>query len=196
MVFDDWKEPSEKVVKHFTEVFDISNYKTETELRRLFAENPTDENIRRRVNRLSAIYGTRISMPDQEAISAYIFDEDIVGNAKAGDPDVVKNLAFNEERGYDRCLSFASKFCSFCNPCAYPIYDSLVLEALLELNRIHSFDSAYDERERNQIKYNYDYERFCQLIEKFRNHEPFGLGNCTLREIDKFLWITGKGLVD
>ncbi|MCR4676861.1 MAG: hypothetical protein K5634_06500 [Sphaerochaetaceae bacterium] len=196
MTFEDWVIPCEKTVKYFANVFDIANYKTENELIALFSEVPTAENIKRRVNRLSAIYGTRISKPDQDTISDFIFSDGIVGKAKTGELDVVNRLAFNGERKYRKCLSFASKFCSFCNPDLYPIYDSLVLESLLQLNKKEPFDSTYDEKERNQIKYYYNYKRFCELIDNFRKYTAFGLGNCTLRELDKYLWIAGKGLED
>ena len=119
-----------------------------------------------------------------------------MADAVTGKDGVVERIGQNENDGYNHCLSFASKFCSFCNPDVYPIYDSIVLEVLLKLNDIYKFDSDYTERERNRIKSHYDYARFCKLIEGFRHFEDFGLDNCSLREIDKFLWIAGKGLVD
>lgn len=194
ITYDDWIQLNETVVKHFTNVFDIAYHKTETELQKLFAETPSEMNIRNRVKRLNAVYGTRISEPDQVKIAAFIKKENIVGLALSGDYDAVEKLALDENRGFNRCLSFASKFCSFCNPDVYPIYDSLVLEALLGLNRIKTFDYSYDEKEKNRIKNEFDYSRFRRLIEKFRNHDSFGIASCSLREIDKFLWITGKGL--
>ena len=64
MSFDEWEKPREEVVKYFTNVFDVANHKTETELKQLFMAEPTAENIEKRVNRLSAVYGTRIRMSD------------------------------------------------------------------------------------------------------------------------------------
>lgn len=194
--YDDWIKPSERIVKYFSNVFDIVNHKTELELKLLFQDKVTAENVGKRVNRLSAVYGTRISLSDQSLITDYIINDDIVAKATAGEADVVNKLAFNEASGYDRCLSFASKFCSFCNPNSYPIYDSLVLEALLRLNNEYKFDSVFSVQEKNHIKFNYDYDRFCCIIHNFRYYKEFNLTNCTLREIDKFLWIAGKGFED
>lgn len=196
MVFDDWKKPSEEVVKHFTNVFEIANHRSEMELKRLFDQEPTEENIGKRVNRLSAIYGTRISLPDQKLIASFIYKEGIFEDAVAGKDGVVEKIAVNENYGYNHCLSFASKFCSFCNPEVYPIYDSVVLEVLRRLNSDYHFDAAYDKAEMKRIRNNLSYARFCKLIDNFRNHVDFHLENCKLREIDKYLWTSGKGLVD
>lgn len=96
IIYDDWIQLNETVVKHFTNVFDIAYHKTETELQKLFAETPSEMNIRNRVKRLNAVYGTRISEPDQVKIAAFIKKENIVGLALSGDYGAVEKLALDE----------------------------------------------------------------------------------------------------
>ena len=78
--------------------------------------------------------------------------------------------------------SFSTKFCNYLNPKAYPIFDSHVEKMLKAYNRNFGFHTGAQ----NNLR---DYAIFKEWIQSLMTF--FDL-NCTLWELDKFLWSYGK----
>ncbi len=86
-------------------------------------------------------------------------------------------------------LSFASKYCSHHNQDAFPIYDYYV-EVMLKY-----FRNCEDVNGASFCKFTNDgikgsYKEFCNVVTAFRS--AYGLEKFSLKEIDRYLWITGK----
>ena len=79
--------------------------------------------------------------------------------------------------------SFASKYCSHHNPDAFPIYDSYVDEVLRYFRDVDGFATFRTPELKN-------YVRFKEILLEFRSF--YGLEQFSLKEIDKFLWQSGK----
>ncbi|MFC3833333.1 MULTISPECIES: hypothetical protein [Deinococcus] len=168
---------------------------TEAALHKLlhtFPDNTVTAEIYLKVVAINQIYGTGILavQPVAERIQAAVIDADL----RAGDPGVVHRidrLQFVTAKGkeIDRSIySFATKYCAHHQPEHYPIYDGIVSTKLL----------AYDQRDNfNSYRLKYadlrDYVKFKEVVLQFRAH--YGLTAFSLRDIDQFLWILGKGLL-
>ncbi len=100
-----------------------------------------------------------------------------------GAREAVEILAPVEIGGKKRRLySFASKYCSWHRPDAYPLMDSVVKEVLWKYRR-----------QLGQVvkRKNLDtYAGFCSALEAFAEH--FGLDGLAWKELDKGLWTLGK----
>jgi len=100
-----------------------------------------------------------------------------------GDLTVVDRLAdFTAEGKRRRIYSFATKFCSWHSPETFPIYDCMVLAALLEIQRDDTF-ASFGAGDLQQ------YRRFVEVLGDFRRYH--GLEEFNFREIDKYLWRFG-----
>jgi hypothetical protein len=82
-------------------------------------------------------------------------------------------------------FSFASKYCSWHNPDAYPIYDTYV-EACLWYHRKQDGFAKY-------AREGYRYPDFVRIVTAFR--EFYGLTSFTFKQLDKFLWSQGRQLL-
>ena len=102
---------------------------------------------------------------------------------KAGDADAVKAIQYVRigDHTYN-FYSFATKYCSFTNQSAYPIYDGNVDAALRYFKEHHGFDQF-------EIKDLKDYSKFKDLIDKFKSQ--YSLTGFTYKEIDHYLWYVG-----
>jgi len=79
--------------------------------------------------------------------------------------------------------SFATKYCAWHNPSAYPIYDTFVDKMLWAYRRQDQFDSFLHQ---DLLKY----DRFRQIVRNFQRH--YHLTTYNIKDIDKFLWLAGK----
>ena len=165
-------------------------YEPETVLRELFTEayphNRTIDEIILKAAALNSIYNTRIT--SIYPISNHILSLDIDERLRAGDETLVNELMgvdyiSDGETDHTDHYSFATKFCSFHNPDAFPIYDSYVDAILWHYHNTEHFSEFY----RNKLK---DYPTFKRVIGDFRRH--FGLEQYTVKELDQFLWQYGK----
>jgi vacuolar-type H+-ATPase subunit C/Vma6 len=80
-------------------------------------------------------------------------------------------------------LSFASKFCSWHNPTAYPIYDGNVRECLSLYQKQDSFAQF---RNKEDLYY---YQKLFDAVLAFRSH--YGLNSLTFKQLDKFMYRVG-----
>ena len=97
-----------------------------------------------------------------------------------GSPRIVDEIArFLLDKTGRKFYAFASKYCSWHNPGAYPIWDSNVCRYLSCLKDTPFAKPDYWER----------YAQFVSLMAHFREH--YKLDAFGFKEIDKFLWIQG-----
>ena len=100
---------------------------------------------------------------------------------RAGDPSVVTDLcAAAEKTGFpNNIYPFASKYCHYHNPDAYPVQDVFLSKLLFHFRDKDRFAyySAAELRE--------DYTKYCRMIADFRSF--YGLEGFSLSDIHKYL---------
>lgn len=106
---------------------------------------------------------------------------------REGDPQAVPLVARvrmgAKVRNY---YSFATKYCAWHNPEAYPIYEDFVNKMLWGYRKQDGFADFL----RQDL---WDYVRFKEIIGRFRRF--YGLTAVDLKDIDKFLWLAGKEFI-
>lgn len=157
-------------------------------LNKLFThQHPLNQDIEEivlKVAALNTIYSTQIFSvyPIAKRILSLQIDERL----RAGDESLVQEIMSVDYMGKIRHInhySFASKYCSFHNPEAYPIFDSYVEKVLLYYQKKDGFYSFSKE----DLK---DYGKFKHAIYAFRDY--YGLNHYTVKQLDQFLWQFGK----
>jgi hypothetical protein len=78
--------------------------------------------------------------------------------------------------------SFATKFCSWHNPTAYPIYDHYVDVCLWSYKQQDGFADFH----RQDLGY---YDKLVPVLSAFCKH--YDLKSLSHRDLDKFLWLSG-----
>jgi hypothetical protein len=78
--------------------------------------------------------------------------------------------------------SFASKYCSWHNPTAYPIYDGNVRECLW----CYKKKDAFAKFQKEDLYY---YKRFVDIVIRFRKY--YELESLTFIQLDHFMWHLG-----
>ena len=152
-----------------------------------FPENKKLEDILLKISVINDLYSTQIY--STFSMARHIRGIDIDAKLQQGDPDAVGMIS----SGHGICskrtkkeisfYSFSTKYCSWHNKDAYPIYDSFVHKILMAYQKSDHF-SEFGE---SDLK---DYRRFKEIITDFVNH--YSLTDYDLKEIDKFLWVYGK----
>ena len=149
-----------------------------------FSTNTVPEEILIKVIVLNQLYSTNII--NVTAMAQHITKLNIDARLKQGDTTLVNDIAtghgIKNKNGKEiNFYSFATKYCCMHQPNLYPIYDSLVEKVLKHFqNGNFNFKTA-------DLK---DYNKFIQIIKDFQ--KAYGLQKYTLREIDIYLWLTGK----
>jgi len=159
----------------------------EEALAQLLAQFPRNEkasHVLLKVIALDQRYSTRINYVDIDHFAHHIANVGIDEHIDQGSPCAVE-LIFDCPP-LPKYYSFATKFCSWHNPTAYPIYDHYVDECLWAYKKQDQFFEFH----RQDL---YAYEEFVKIVSAFRNH--YGLNSLTFRNLDKFLWLTGKQLL-
>jgi hypothetical protein len=187
-------KPTIELVRELGTQFD-SDHNTaliEYTLARLVGQFPRNEDIRDvllKVTTINALYSTNIYAV--VALAEHIAQLNIDSLLVSGDPEAVELVAkirFNGDSKERHNYSFASKYCSWHNRAAFPIYDSRVRSNLWRYkkqDRFHNFSS-------NDVWCYNGYRTFRQIVSVFRSH--YGLAEMNFKEIDKFLyWFDPKG---
>ena len=165
--------------------FDGTQSLVESALTRLiqhFPDNTRADEVLLKVVTLNTLYLTNILAiyPLAEHIQGLGVDAAI----RSGDAGVVEAIARLPLNGkVRRNYSFATKYCAWHNPTAYPIYDWYVEAMLWEYQRTFRF-AAFRRQDLSE------YPAFRKAVLAFRSH--FGLDAYSLKEIDKVLWVQGK----
>ena len=133
----------------------------------------------------------------EEMLDIWLASDDPTRQTRAYD-----HIAFGlkmKDSKYNKCCSFASKYCSWNNPVAFPIMDSIVRKTLSEMVESSDNDFSLDKEKYKGKNINiksdgYDnYEIFKMICEDFLKYVN---SKCekkyTFKDIDKFLWKFGK----
>lgn len=184
----------QEVEKCLEEWKTLRNYvDQEAALDKLFKEDAVDNkdirNVLLKAATLNTFYSTNI-YSIYSVVERICEIKDFDGRLAAGDVSLVNEIKKvtikDKEKNF---LSFASKYCSHHNQDAFPIYDYYV-EAVLE-----HFRDCKDVNGKSFAKfYNKDikdsYKKFYDVVVAFR--DAYGLDGFSLKEIDRYLWLTGK----
>jgi hypothetical protein len=189
-------KPSADDIRQAVAEFDSDNKILEEALRELFGQYPHNTQpaaVLLKVTALNTLYSTQIRLYSERIPTIF----DVVGHI------VTLGIDSDLERGNDGLVnriskmeippkvirynySFATKYCSWHNPNAYPIYDSRVYAYLRHLMKHECLD-RFPENDWGI------YPKFKRMIKGFQ--ERYGLGNFTFKEIDKFLYLQGSMLI-
>jgi hypothetical protein len=182
--------PTPAVVKAECDAFDQENELTEKALRKLRTKFPlnTDEaEVLLKALVLNKLYSTRVNDADIPPLAHHIAGLNIDPLLDKGSLDVVDQIM--NCPGLDKEYSFATKFCSWHNPTAYPIYDGNAEACVWAYQKQDKFGKFRRQDLRR-------YEVWVETVKAFRTH--YGLGRLPFRELDKFLWRQGallKGVI-
>lgn len=155
-------------------------------LNRLFQDLlPKNENIDDvliKVSALNDFYSTNIF--DTHAVAKHISALRISDSLKNGELELVNRLSEVDVGGKTRRFySFSSKYCSHHQPERYPIYDRYVEKVLLYFRKRTNFAKFKNADLKN-------YPEFVSIVQEFS--KTFSLSAFSLKEIDAYLWLTGK----
>lgn len=183
-------EPTPELVLQYARKFDdpvTQTGQTDLALGKLFATYPANadlSDVMLKVAALNALYATNIYAIFQ--VAKHIHNLQIDSRLTAQDQTLVEAIARVQVSGDKkrRNYSFATKYCSWHSPEAFPIYDRFVDELLWRYALRDSFFGA-DPLGRNDF-WN-DYPTFVRTLLAFRNH--YGLQQISSRQLDKFLWL-------
>jgi hypothetical protein len=154
------------------------------QLREHFPQNTEAPHVLLKVLVLNKVYNTRVNDIDVWPLAEHIAGCGIDALIDHGDPTAVEQIyTCDKMRMY---YSFATKFCSWHNPTAYPIYDSYADACLWAYKKQDRFA---DFRRQDLGRYS----KLVAIVSAFRKH--YRLDRFSFREIDKFLWRTGAGIL-
>jgi hypothetical protein len=162
--------PTADRVRAACDTFDRDHQLTEQTLQELFHHYPSNSDSRHillKVVAINGLYHTCIFALDTVARHIHAHHKEIDFALAAGSPEIVDKIARVTVKGkVYNFFSFATKFCSWHNPAAYPIYDAHVDHYLWNLQNQDHFAS-------------------------FLHPETHGLTAYSFKEIDKFLYLEG-----
>jgi hypothetical protein len=143
-----------------------------------FRQNRAIEEVLLKVAAINQLYNAGVRTTAIYSVAKLICKLDIDPKIVEGSLDVVNEIAYSIIGENDR-YAFATKYCHWHRPDAYPIYDSKAEAVLLTYQRADGFAQfkKYDLRK---------YPLYKEVVEKFRNH--YGLTGVSFRQLDKFLW--------
>ncbi len=174
--------PTVALINAEGEKFDSDNRVVEEALAQLIREFPRNtepSHVLLKVVVVNHLYGAGIPRKNVERIADHITKLRIdraVADGNAAIVDDIINCGLEE-----KYFSFASKFCSWHKPDAYPIYDRNVDECLWSYRQQYHFTTYR--------RGSYTYIEFVAILNAFRN--VFGLNAVTFKQLDKFLWQVG-----
>jgi hypothetical protein len=183
--------PTVELVEEECKAFDLENWLAEGALGQLREQFPLNTEVRHvllKVLVLNKLYGTMIRDIDVETVARHIVglanDQHLDQLLDQGSLEAVFLVAgCPKVREY---LSFASKFSSWHNPKAYPIYDGNVRECLWAYGRQDRFAKFRNE----DLWY---YRKLVDTVVAFSNH--YGLNSLTFKKLDKFMYRSGGRII-
>ncbi len=181
------RAPTPELVKAACKAFDLEYAIVERALENLFSQYPSNSDhshVLLKVVALNRLYTTQIFAVHDVARHIHEQAEEIDAALAAGSPEIVHKIAtvtISTSGKVRDNYSFATKYCSWHNQAAYPIWDSRVHKYLWALQKQ---DPKCLPRFQNSDLWNYS--KFLRLMSTFR--DSFRLGEFSFKEIDKFLW--------
>ncbi len=177
--------PTEELVQTYIKQFDQTQTVVEralTNLFQLFPKNTALEDVLLKVVVLNDLYRTTIFATSQVAEHIVSLNVDtLLGEGQSEAVDMISRVRLGNKIRNN--YSFATKYCAWHNPSAYPIYDGFVDQMLWAYRKQDKFDTFL----RQDL---WKYDRFRQIISNFRTY--YHLTAYDLKGIDKFLWLAGK----
>jgi hypothetical protein len=178
-----------KAIKRFQQHEDAM--KAESALEKLFQhtyrQNAGLDEVAVKVCTLNRLYNTNIYeslLRVAEHIVALNIDKPLEEN----DESIVNKLACIRFNGKAKnYFSFATKYCSFHKPLAYPIYDLNVQTALMYFREKHAGFAFRGAGLR-------DFPEFKKIIIDSQN--TYGLTGFSFKEIDHYLWYSGSDILE
>ena len=183
-------------VAEFEFEFDSKNQILEEALQELFGKYPDNTQpaqVLLKVTALNTLYSTQIplyheSIPTIFDVVTHVITLNIDSDLKRGDDGLVYRLAKTDvpPKKLRFNYSFATKYCSWHNPNAYPIFDRNVYAYLCYL-------VSHGCLERFAQNDMWKYPTFKRTIDGFKERNR--LGEFTFKDIDKFLYLQGRMVI-
>lgn len=180
--------PTPELVRQYIRKFDEGRDglvdKALLELFRTFPENTRIEHVLLKVLSFNAFHS--VGIIDIHPVARHILSLSIDERLAESSATLVNSLARTptSSGSIRRNFSFASKYCSWHVPDAYPIYDSIVNKLVSEYQQLDRFTDTNWQHDLT------DYLTFKHAVEAFRC--SYGLSEFSFKELDKFLWLYGK----
>jgi hypothetical protein len=180
------KTPTPELVKAACQQFDREHALVEQTLTELFHLYPTNSNpsqVLLKVAAINALCHTNIFALQSVAEHIHANHAEIDKALAAGTPEIVDTIArINVKGKLFNFFSFATKYASWHNPTAYPIYDSHNDAYLWKMQKEDHFASFLHPDL-------WTYPKFLRIMTAFRSFH--GLKAFSFKEIDKFLYLEG-----
>lgn len=156
-----------------------------TELFKKFPENTDFGEVVVKTKVLNALYNIHVLAVN--VVARHICSLAIDPDLKAGKAEIVDRIAKVQLQSgkIHNYFSFASKYCNWHNPAAYPIYDGNVEACLWYYKKQDGFATF--------SRSGYGYVEFVRRVNAFRDF--YGLSSFTYKQLDKFLWSLGDTLL-
>jgi hypothetical protein len=183
------REPTPSLVASYVAQFegDAQTAATDRVVARLFQAYPRNrdiEDVLLKVVALNGLYSTNIY--GTYAVAMHICALDIDPQLERNSVDVVDQVARVRLGGKAKHLySFATKYCSWHVPDAYPIYDTFIEQLMWAYGE----SGRFAQFARTDLR---DYPRFKEIVERFQAY--YGLTEFSFKQLDKFLWRYGREL--
>lgn len=180
------KRPSPELINHYLSYFEANGYgRTEKALDKLVATFPHNNDqveVLLKAAAINNLYNTNIY--DIYTVAEHIWNLQIDDALQQQSVELIEAIANVNIRGKNRRnYSFASKYCHFHRPEAYPIYDSIVERVLWTYQTLDQFASF----KRYELQ---QYHSYQQIMTQFQHY--YHLNTFNLRELDHFLWLIGR----
>lgn len=182
--------PTKENVDMALKLYDmLPNWKTADKvIRKYISDHKANKNIHYiavKVALINDLYSARVLAPMgmaehiKKKAEEGLDDLILKGNIKA--VDIIENAKIYRKK--KRFLSFASKYCHFHNPDAYPMFDSYVFTSISKINGREKRLNVQNSKLREYYVF---YSAFMTLREK-ANLEKY-----SVNQIDKYLWLWGQ----
>ncbi len=147
-------------------------------------KNQKTEHVLLKVISISTLYRARVLNKDYQCVAEHIASLRIDDKLRNGDLSVVKRI-YKCPSSTKQWYSFATKYCSWHNQKAYPIYDQNVWEALSSYRKQNGFQFKNAELD--------EYPGFVAVVARFR--KEYDLEKYSFKRLDKFLWVVGDRII-
>ena len=157
-----------------------------SQLLQAFPGHDVPSNVLLKVVVLNRLYSTNIFAVDAAAKHIVDHAAQITAGIESGDPEVIPLLAHMQmPDGKTRYnFSFATKYCSWHNRAAFPIYDSRAERYLWNVQCQRNFMQR--EMKRSELWF---YASFKNVVNTFQNY--YHLEQFDYKQIDQYLWTNG-----
>lgn len=180
----------QEIVQHYVDLFHEKDYYFDDDQKRLryFHKNPLNDDVCEIIVKISTMEHHQIDdrLCSRRAMAEHIAALQMDPALQQGRPEVVDAVARLSVHHRDYFYSFASQYCNWHNPSAYPIYD-------LSMHNLLTFywkKCQHTELLNDDL---HDYPRFKDRVVEFR--KQIGMEKYDYKELDKFVWIYGNHII-